>query len=125
MEARWKGIIPLWEWRRRAAGHGPGSCCDGLVRLLKASHSEPRLRRLLPWTSHYNLCFSLSTTFPWVPDGIPFTEPLYGGGCCVRHPYSLDVIGTPGTPEEAVALLVEHLPPDLGPVFNHPPEPHP
>ncbi|MEU3567224.1 hypothetical protein AB0E96_02155 [Kitasatospora sp. NPDC036755] len=31
-------------------------------------------------------------------------------------------IGTADTPEEGVALLVEHLPPDLGPVLDHPPE---
>ncbi|MFF2148382.1 DUF6193 family natural product biosynthesis protein [Kitasatospora sp. NPDC058190] len=121
VEARWEGIVLVWEWRAQVYRHGPGSCCDGLVRLLRAAHAEPRLRRLLPWTSHYDLCLSLSTTFPWVPAGMPIAEPLHGGGYRVHRLYDSAVIGTPDTPEAAVALLVEHLPPDLGPVFNHPP----
>ncbi|MFF2546452.1 DUF6193 family natural product biosynthesis protein [Kitasatospora sp. NPDC058063] len=119
-EARWEGLVLSWEWLQHDIGHGPGSCNDGLVRLLKAARAEPRLRRLFPWTSHYNLHFSLSTSFPWAAAGVPFAVPQDGGGYQIHRPGGSEVLGTPATPAEAVALLVEHLPPDLGPVFNHP-----
>ncbi|MFI8455949.1 DUF6193 family natural product biosynthesis protein [Kitasatospora sp. NPDC085464] len=53
-------------------------------------------------------------------EGVPFTDPLGNGTYRVRRPYSLDVLGTPDGPEAAVALVVAHLPPDLGPVFDRP-----
>ncbi|MFE4356674.1 DUF6193 family natural product biosynthesis protein [Kitasatospora sp. NPDC056800] len=120
VEARWEGIVLSWEWLQQDIGHGPGSCHDGLVRLLKAARAEPRLGRLFPWTSHHDLHFSLSTSSPWTAAGVPFAVPLDGGGYQVRGQGGAGVLGTPATPEEAVALLVDHLPPDLGPVFNHP-----
>ncbi|MBD0671813.1 hypothetical protein BU198_14165 [Streptomyces sp. CBMA156] len=90
------------------------------MRLLRAAYAEPRLRRLYLWNSHHTLCFSRSTRWPWAHEGIPFTDPLGDGVYRVRRPYSLDVLGTPTSPEEAVALVVAHVPPDLGPVFNRP-----
>ncbi|MBD0674727.1 DUF6193 family natural product biosynthesis protein [Streptomyces sp. CBMA156] len=120
VEARWEILTLRWEQVRREVGHGPDSENAGLVRLLRAARAEPRLARFFPFTSHYNLWFSLATSPPYVVAGMPYAEPLYPGGYHVRRPGGGEVIGTPATAEEAVALLVEHLPPDLGPVFNHP-----
>ncbi|GAB7185793.1 hypothetical protein ATKI12_5624 [Kitasatospora sp. Ki12] len=119
-EANWQNKIRASEWRKLANGRGPGSAIDDQLRLLRAVYAEPRLRRLYLWTSHYTLCFSLSTHWPWTHEGIPFTDPMGNGIYRVRRPFSLDVLGSPTSPEEAVALVVEHLPPDLGPLFNRP-----
>ncbi|MEU8920608.1 DUF6193 family natural product biosynthesis protein [Kitasatospora sp. NPDC048545] len=122
VEARWQTVIPRWESTARTHGRGPGSECVDLVRLLRAAYAEPRLRWLYPWTSHYTLRFSRSTTSPWADEGIPFVEPMGGGVYRVHHPSGHDPLGSPAGPEAAVALVVEHLPPDLGPVVNRPEE---
>lgn len=122
MEARWEQLVLSWEWMTRAYDRGPDTCLGGLVRLLKAVRAEPRLSRLYPFTSHHHLHLSLSTSFPWARPGVPFVEPLDGGGYHLRRLGSGEVVGRADTPEGAVALLLADLPADLGPVFNHPPE---
>ncbi len=120
VEARWERLVLNWEGRARENKRGPGSYNDGLVRLLRAARAEPRLRRLFPFTSHYNLHFSLSTTQPWAEQGLPNAHPQEGGSYLVGRWHESGERVTAATPEEAVALLVERLPADLGPVFNRP-----
>ncbi|MFD4657487.1 DUF6193 family natural product biosynthesis protein [Kitasatospora sp. NPDC058444] len=120
VEARWEASVLNWEWRLRENRHGPGSENAGLVRLLKAARAEPRLGRLFPWTSHYDLHFSLSTSHPWVDESLPHARPQHGGRYLIGRWQEPEALDTAATPEEAVALLVAHLPPDLGPAFNHP-----
>ncbi|MFJ7911275.1 DUF6193 family natural product biosynthesis protein [Kitasatospora sp. NPDC096204] len=118
VEARWEKIVRNWERIERECDLGPGSYTDGLVRLLRAARSEPRLRRLFPWTSHHDLHFSRSTTQPWADWGLPNARPQEGGGHLVNRWDETGERVTASTPEEAVALLVERLPADLGPLFD-------
>jgi len=81
---------------------------------VEAAYAEPRLRQLLPFTSHWVLCFSRctgsphTTDVPWI--GYVISENRYK----VRAPGWSDddhhVFGEPATADEAVALLVANLP---------------
>ncbi|MEU1283223.1 DUF6193 family natural product biosynthesis protein [Kitasatospora sp. NPDC005856] len=85
-----------------------------------AARAEPRLRRLFPRTSHYDPHFSLSASSPRVHEGLPHARTREDGRYLVGRWHEPGAPDTATTPEEAVALLVDRLPPDLGPLFNHP-----
>ncbi|MBM2614390.1 hypothetical protein JIG36_02310 [Actinoplanes sp. LDG1-06] len=91
---------------------------DGRVRLdlLEAAHSEPRLRRLFPWTGMGELHFSRCTEWPWGWD-IPYIEPVKGGAYRVAGPSRSEIVGPAATAREAVAMVVERLPPGADAVF--------
>ncbi|WP_405015906.1 DUF6193 family natural product biosynthesis protein [Kitasatospora sp. NBC_00070] len=81
--------------------------------LLVAAHAQPALRQLMPVNSHFNLWFS-TTVEGWMKTRVgylicPYDEGRYG----VRRDGVL--VARTETPEEAVALVVAALPPDLGP----------
>ncbi|MEU1621131.1 DUF6193 family natural product biosynthesis protein [Streptomyces sp. NPDC005722] len=115
LEARWQGLILSRRWmRERHESLRPGRPYPGIVPLLHAAYAEPGLRRLFPFTSHFVLCLSSSTTHPY-DVRVPSVEPLRDGRFRVRQPRSSTVIGHTGTPEEAVALVAARLPPGPGP----------
>lgn len=60
--------------------------------LLAAAHAEPRLRRLFPWTG-------------------------MGEVHWVAGPLRIESVGPAATPEQAVAMVLDRLPPDCGPAF--------
>lgn len=101
-----------WRTMQEQAAEEPDF--TGFGELVEAAHTEPRLRRLYVFSSHWTLGFSSSTGYPFrnevaiVPShsGSPFRVK--------RHPLSDDVLGEAATAEEAVALAVRHLPTDLG-----------
>ena len=82
--------------------------------LVEAAFVEPRLRQLFPFTSHWSLHFTTCTGFPytWV---VPFVDPLRDGRFRVCGPNRGTVIGEAGSAEEALALVLAHLPADIGP----------
>jgi len=87
------------------------------MRLVEAAYAEPRLRQLYAYTSHWVLCFSRCVGYPFTDD-IPcidyvIPEQLYR----VRRPGWGDTTRTlsgPVTAEEAVAIVVAHLPAGTG-----------
>ncbi|MFF4711049.1 DUF6193 family natural product biosynthesis protein [Streptomyces eurythermus] len=91
---------------------------DGRVRpeLLEAACAEPRLRRLFPWTGMGELHFSRCTEQPWTWD-IPYIQPAADGGYWVSGPSRSEDVGPAATPLEAIAMVVERLPPGCGPAF--------
>jgi len=91
---------------------------DGRVRpgLLEAAYAEPRLRRLFPWTGMGELHFSRCTEWPWTWD-IPYIEPAAGGTYVVSGPSRVENVGSAATAQEAVAMVVDHLPPGTGTAF--------
>ena len=82
--------------------------------LVEAAFAEPKLRQLYPFTSHRSLHFTTCTGYPftWV---VPFVDPLLDGRFRVCGPSRRAVIGETDTAQEAVALVVRHLPADIGP----------
>jgi uncharacterized protein DUF6193 len=71
--------------------------------------SQPRLRRLYPFTSHFALLFSSSISYPWTVQAGSI-EALHNGRFKVRRRGPSAVIGEVETAEEAVTLVLELLP---------------
>lgn len=96
---------------------------DGRIRpaLLEAAYAEPHLRRLFPWTGMGELHFSRCTEQRWTWD-IPYIQPARGGGYRVSGPLRGEFVGPAATPEQAVTMVVERLPPGCGPAFVGTPE---
>ncbi|MFI1094438.1 DUF6193 family natural product biosynthesis protein [Streptomyces sp. NPDC020917] len=82
--------------------------------LMEAAFVEPRLRQLFPFTSHWSLHFTTCTGFPytWV---VPFVDPLRDGRFRVCGPSRGTVIGEADSVDDALALVLAHLPADIGP----------
>lgn len=84
--------------------------------VIEAAYAEPTLRQLFPYTSHASLCFSACTGFPY-SEGIPRID-LGEHGYVVRAWLFGDVLGEADTPQDAVAVVLAHLPSDLGPAVE-------
>ena len=90
--------------------------------MIEAAMKQPALRQLFPFTSLYTLRFSRTTGYPFTHD-CPFAAPIGNGRFRVYRgspPMSYgdpdqmkELIGE-GNAEEAVAMLVAHLPPNCG-----------
>ncbi|MGW1996056.1 DUF6193 family natural product biosynthesis protein [Embleya sp. NPDC001921] len=111
VEARWQRLFLALEWMYARNGR---TATRGTLGLVVAARAEPRLRRLYPFTSHATLCLSSCTRYPYTI-AVPPVEPLHDGRFRVRVPRSRDVIGVTDTAEEAIALVLDHLPADVGP----------
>ncbi|WP_343244972.1 DUF6193 family natural product biosynthesis protein [Streptomyces sp. SID14478] len=96
---------------------------DGRVRaeLLEAAYAEPHLRQLFPWTGMSELHFSRCTAFPWTWD-VPYIQPAAEGTYWVSGPLRTETVGPAATVQEAIAMVVKHLPARCGPVFIGTPE---
>ncbi|MEU3692825.1 DUF6193 family natural product biosynthesis protein [Streptomyces narbonensis] len=96
---------------------------DGRVRpeLLEAAYAEPRLRQLFPWTGMGELHFSRCTEQRWTWD-IPYIQPASEGTYWVSGPRRGETVGPAATAQDAIALVVQHLPADCGPAFLGTPE---
>lgn len=82
--------------------------------LVEAAFAEPKLRHLYPFTSHWSLHFTTCTGFPFTWQ-VPFVDPLSDGRYRVCGPHRGTVVGEADTAEEAIALVVCHMPTDIGP----------
>ncbi len=120
VEAQWQSLKLRWEWMRaRQQIRSPGRPFPPIVELLEAAAAEPRLRRLYPFTSHFALLFSSSTSYPWTVQAGSI-EPLHNGRFTVRRRTPAAVIGEVETAEEAVAVALELLPTSPEPVITAP-----
>ncbi|MFH9015596.1 DUF6193 family natural product biosynthesis protein [Streptomyces sp. NPDC017943] len=81
--------------------------------LVRAAYAEPLLRQLHPSSSHQDLHFSRCTG-EWSWD-VPFIMHLSGGRYLAAGPSRGQIVGEADTAEEAVALVVDALPPGCGP----------
>ncbi|MFF8534479.1 DUF6193 family natural product biosynthesis protein [Streptomyces sp. NPDC015532] len=110
VEAHWQSLQLSWQWKHAVHQiRSPGRPYPGIVPLLEAAAAQPRLRRLCPFTSHFALCFSSSTNYPWTVRAGSI-EPLDNGRFKVRRRGPSAVIGEVATAEEALALVLELLP---------------
>ncbi|MEV6021128.1 DUF6193 family natural product biosynthesis protein [Streptomyces sp. NPDC051997] len=122
VEAHWQSLRLAWQWKQEVHRiRRPGRPYPAIVALLDAAAAQPRLRRLYPFNSHFALCFSSSTGYPWTIQGGSI-EPLDNGRFTVRRRRPVAVIGEVETAEEAVALLVELLPTGPEPAITAAPD---
>ncbi|MCX5554493.1 DUF6193 family natural product biosynthesis protein [Streptomyces sp. NBC_00038] len=115
VETKWRQLPLTWQSIR--ARHGitsPGFAFPGILPLVDAAGAQPRLRQLYPFTSHFTLLFSSCTRYPYLVEA-PAVEPLRDGRFRVCSPRGGAVIGETETAEEAVILVITHLPDGLGP----------
>ncbi|MEW1866358.1 DUF6193 family natural product biosynthesis protein [Streptomyces sp. NPDC088194] len=118
VDARWQSLRLAWQGRYAAHQvRSPGRPYPGIVPLLDAAAAQPRLRRLFPFTSHFTLLFSSSTSYPWSVQAGSI-EPRHNGRFTVRRRDPFAVIGEVDTAEEAVALVLELLPTGSDPVIS-------
>ncbi|MFI9243917.1 DUF6193 family natural product biosynthesis protein [Streptomyces sp. NPDC053086] len=118
VEAHWLSLRLKWQWSRAVHQiRAPGRPYPGIVPLLEAAAAQPRLRRLYPFTSHFALLFSSSTSYPWTVQAGSI-EPLDNGRFKVRRRDPLAVIGEVDTAEEAVTLVLQLLPTGSEPVIT-------
>ncbi|MFE5488270.1 DUF6193 family natural product biosynthesis protein [Streptomyces sp. NPDC056527] len=118
IEAHWQSLRLAWQWSHAVHQlRAPGRPYPGIVPLLEAAAAQPRLRRLHPFTSHFALLFSSSTSYPWTVQAGSI-EPLHNGRFKVRQRNPFAVIGEVNTAEEAVTLVLKLLPTGSDPVIT-------
>ena len=81
--------------------------------VVSAASARPELRRLFPYTSLNSLCFSRCTGYPFTRD-VASIVPTGDGTYRVQGKSRRDDLGG-GDAEEAVDVVVKHLPPGCGP----------
>ncbi|MGV9311554.1 DUF6193 family natural product biosynthesis protein [Streptomyces sp. NPDC003691] len=80
----------------------------------RTASTRPELRQLYPLVSHGALSFSRCIKGPWLTVGTIYPR---GEGYWVRGA-ERTTLGKPDTIEEAVDLIVAHLPPGTGPAID-------
>lgn len=112
--SRWRQLVLVWRWEReRQEKQAPGTPYPGIVALLEAAASEPALRVLYPFTSHFTVSFSSTVRFPYVVRA-PSVTPLADGTFQVHRREVPGLLGCVATAREAVALVRDNLPEGLG-----------
>lgn len=101
VEERWRGYLETI----------PESIPE-LKAVVWAASARPELRRLFPFTSLNRLCFSRCTGYPFTRD-TPVVVPSGGGRYRVVSSAGKD-LGS-GSVEEALDIVIKHLPPGCGP----------
>lgn len=111
-----------WQHLREDAPNAP---FPKIAEVIEAAWMQPLLRQLFPYTAHWSLYFSTCTGFPYTRN-VMGIDP-FNGGLRVTEPYAeLDAWRPDGNyevpylaltsdPDEAVAIVLEHLPADIGP----------
>jgi hypothetical protein len=85
-----------------------------LQAVVSAAATRPALRQLFPYTSMNRLCFSRCTGYPFTRD-IPSVVPAGGDRYRVYGPTG-EQLGS-GVVEEALDIVIKHLPPGCGPAI--------
>lgn len=117
-EAHERGPVAVVElqWRKMREQAAEAPDFPEFAELLEAAHTEPRLRQLYVFSSHWTLGFSSCTGYPF-RDEVAIA-PAHSGTPyrVMKHPHSAS-IGEATTAEEAVAIALSHLPTTLGPAI--------
>ncbi|MET9535828.1 DUF6193 family natural product biosynthesis protein [Streptomyces sp. NPDC006649] len=99
-----------WQHLRIEASELPYPWAPAYRSMIEAAYTEPALRSLYPFTSHWALRFSTTTRPDLTPTGPCLTADsngMYGVGTGFLNPD----LGLFTTPHEAVGLAVRHLSP--------------
>jgi hypothetical protein len=105
-------VTKRWEDLARGLASEQFSYLNALLPLVLEAAKRPELRRLLPFTSLTNLCFSRTTGYPYTHD-CPSAWPLNGGGFRVTASDGETILGD-GDAVRAADLLAANLPQNCG-----------
>ncbi|MEV0272284.1 DUF6193 family natural product biosynthesis protein [Hamadaea sp. NPDC050747] len=107
-----RDVETAWRWLLERRPHTRGAHEDALVPIAEAAYRHPMLARLYPFPTRGTLRF-LRTPSPWHDaDDLPIVG--YAG-----PPYTVyagsyaSIVGTASNADEAVTLIVAHLPDDV------------
>ncbi|UGQ14737.1 DUF6193 family natural product biosynthesis protein [Yinghuangia sp. ASG 101] len=84
--------------------------------MLRTAYAHPRLQVLFPWMGMGELHFSWCTEQPWTWD-IPYIAPTSDGRFLVAGPLRSQIVGHADSAHDAVAMVVDRLPPECGKAF--------
>jgi Family of unknown function (DUF6193) len=105
-------VETAWQWLLERRPHTRGAHEDALVPIVEAAYRHPMLARLYPFPTHGTLKFLGMPPPRRDADDLPFVH--YAG-----PPYTVyaaiysSILGTASNADEAVALIVAHLPDDV------------
>jgi hypothetical protein len=105
-------VIKRWEDLERGLASGKFPYLNTLLPLVVEAAKRPELRRLLPFTSLTNLCFSRTTGYPYTRD-CPCMAVLDSGLFRVIASDRKTILGE-GNAVRAADLLVANLPQNCG-----------
>ncbi|MFJ7272003.1 DUF6193 family natural product biosynthesis protein [Streptomyces sp. NPDC099050] len=110
-------------WHKILTTHGEPSRSDEspllkpFGHLVRVAHAEPLLRQLSPWTGMWELHFSRCTEMNYTWD-IPYIGTLRDGRYYVEGPSrSSPRIAETDSAQDAVAMVIDRLPPGCGAAF--------
>ena len=112
VEHKWQSLLEGWRIQEKSFGAPDRTP----TRLIEAAMKRPELRQLFPFTSLISLCFSRTTGYPFTKD-CPRIEPQGNDVYLVYAPTSFEILGQ-GNVEEALNILIKHLPPNCGAAVN-------
>ncbi|MEU8539917.1 DUF6193 family natural product biosynthesis protein [Streptomyces sp. NPDC048717] len=114
VEAKWNELLTPGGGMRVSESPLHGAFAE----LIRVAHAEPGLRRFFPWTGMWELHLSRCTRAPYTWD-IPYIGILRSDAYYVEGPSRLAprIIET-HSPYEAVAAVLDRLPPHEGPAFT-------
>ncbi|GAA2065103.1 hypothetical protein GCM10009801_10150 [Streptomyces albiaxialis] len=110
-----------WNRLLRDAAEREGPYAEPYAEMVRTAYAHPRLRPLYPWTGMSELHFSRCTELRWTWD-IPYIGPAKGGGYRVSGPLRTQEVGFARSAEEAVAMVVDRLPPRSDHAFRGTPQ---
>ncbi|MEV3986276.1 DUF6193 family natural product biosynthesis protein [Nonomuraea sp. NPDC049758] len=103
-------IASEWQWMLKDARDADWPEYQALI---EAAYAEPRLRRLYPYTSHWELGFSSTPDYPFSRPSVWIDAPRGAGGYTISEGRNdPDPMQIP-TPAEAIAIAVDRIPADL------------
>lgn len=81
-----RGEVARWHWRRALdEARVPDSTLARFLTLIERIVDHPSIARFFSFTSHGVLCFSASSTFPFVTEGLPIVRPSAEGGYVIEE----------------------------------------
>ncbi|MEU3046187.1 DUF6193 family natural product biosynthesis protein [Streptomyces sp. NPDC006984] len=105
------------QWQKiMARTDEPAWLAGRFTELVRVAYEEPRLRELYPWAGMWELHFSRCTE-PRHTWDIPYIAPMKDGAYRIDGPSRSQHVGVVATVGEAVAVVVERLPPGCAPAF--------
>ncbi|MEU8763711.1 DUF6193 family natural product biosynthesis protein [Streptomyces sp. NPDC048659] len=115
VDAAWHKALTRYSERPRSE---ESPLLKPFAELVRVAHAQPLLRQLFPWTGMWELHFSRCTEMKYTWD-VPYICTLADGLYYVEGPLrSCPRIAETDSAQDAVAMVIDRLPPGCGPAFT-------